>query len=195
MRSISVSPAKALCNIELICSRKVILDVGAGAGVHLSELLKANDSLFGILFDLPNVFATTEPWLKEQGVISRTDLVSGNMFTDPWPKFNSRNQRIDTIFLSQILHDWDLDTGLKLVLKAYEHLSKGGLILIHEKLLNSNRTGPVATAMVSLDMLYWTKGQQYSREKLREILEKAEFKDFFSIPTTGYWSITGAYKL
>ena len=194
MRSISISPAKALANMELFKTRKVILDVGAGAGVHICQLLKSNKSLFGILYDLSNVFRITGPYLEQEGVHEQCDLVIGDMFVNDWPEFNSNNLRVDTIFLSQILHDWDLTKGLELVYKAFETLPIGGLLLIHEKLLNSNRTGPIATAMVSLDMLFWTKGQQYTKEKLFEILQKVGFKEFFSIPTTGYWSITGAYK-
>ena len=194
MRSISSLPAKALCELEIFKTRKVILDVGAGAGIHIAQLLKSHDSLFGILFDLANVFSTTRPWLLEQGIESRTDLISGDMFTDPWPNVNSKNIGVDTIFFSQILHDWDLSTGLELLKKAYDTLPDGGLLLVHEKLLNTNRKSPLATAMVSLDMLFWTKGQQYTREKLKSIMEKSGFQDFFSIPTIGYWSLTGSFK-
>ena len=195
MKSISASPARALAQVELLKSCKVILDIGAGPGIHLSEMLKSNDDLYGILYDLSNVLKTTESYLENEGLLSRTDLIVGDMFMDSWPLVNSKGLRVDTIFMSQILHDWDLETGYSLIVKAYNSLESGGLLLVHEKLLNSTRTGPVATAMVSLDMLFWTQGQQYSREKLQEMMEKAGFLNFFSISTTGYWSLSGAYKL
>jgi ribosomal protein RSM22 (predicted rRNA methylase) len=194
MRSISASPARALAQLELFKTRKVILDVGAGPGIHLAEMLKSNEHLYGILYDLPNVFSTTEPFLAKEGLLSRTQVATGNMFTDQWPLQTRTGEKVDTIFMSQILHDWDLDSGYSLISKAFTSLESGGLFLVHEKLLNSTRTGPLATAMVSLDMLYWTEGQQYSVEKLQEMMEKAGFLNFFSISTMGYWSLSGAYK-
>jgi ribosomal protein RSM22 (predicted rRNA methylase) len=195
MRSISASPARALAQVELLKSRKVILDIGAGPGIHLCEMLKSNGDLYGILYDLSNVISITKSYLEKEGLLSRTDLIVGDMFMDAWPFSNSKGERVDTIFMSQILHDWDLDTGYSLIAKAYNSLESGGCLLVHEKLLNSTRTGPLATAMVSVDMLFWTQGQQYSGEKLQEMMEKAGFVNFFSIPTTGYWSLSGAYKL
>ena len=54
--------------------------------------------------------------------------------------------------------------------------------------------GPLATAMVSLDMLFWTEGQQYTKEKLYEMLSRAGFTSVACTETIGYWSITTGVK-
>lgn len=57
-----------------------------------------------------------------------------------------------------------------------------------------NRDGPVANAMVSLDMLFWTEGQQYSAKELFEMLTAVGFKNPSILPTIGYWSVVWAHK-
>jgi len=111
------------------------------------------------------------------------------MFADPFPA------GFDAVLLSQILHDWPPEKDRELVKKAYAALPAGGRLLIHEKLVDDDGTGPLANALVNLDMLVWTEGQQLTEEGLRRMLADAGFDDEVERRSTaGYWSVVVARK-
>ena len=58
------------------------------------------------------------------------------MFKDPFPQHDDPNYGFNSIFLSNILHDWDQETSKKLCQKAFDALPSKGIILIHEALFN-----------------------------------------------------------
>jgi hypothetical protein len=77
--------------------------------------------------------------------------------------------------------------------KAYESLPEGGTVLVHEKLVEDDG-GPLANALVDLDMLFWTEGQQLTREEALAMLAEAGFRDAQCQKTVGYWSLISARK-
>ncbi|KAJ3163932.1 hypothetical protein HDU88_006101 [Geranomyces variabilis] len=197
MRSISIVAATALRQqADVFSNQKVILDVGAGPGVHIAEVLKEWPTICAIYFELPQVCKINRTYLEEQGVLDRIEMVGGSMFTDPYPTHHKASgAAVDTVLFSQILHDWPIHVGCTLLQKAFTTLQSGGLVVIHEKLLDKDRSGPVSTAMVSIDMLFWTEGQQFTAEQLHAMLLAAGFEQPKTVPTVEYWSITVARKL
>ena len=107
---------------------------------------------------------------------------------DPVPK------GFDAALLSQILHDWSVETGERLLARLFDGLDAGSRVLIHEKLVSADRSGPLANALVDLDMLIWTEGQQHTAQTLRQMLERVGFRDVVARPTAGYWSVVEASK-
>lgn len=188
MRSISSRPAKALVEESFWSDRRKLLDVGGGSGIFAVEALLRWPKLHATVFEIPAVCPLAAELAGEHGVADRLTTAPGNMFQDPWPK------GCDVLLLSQILHDWPPDKGATLLAKAFDALDPGGLVLIHEKLLDTARKSPVANALVTLDMLFWTEGQQYSEAQLRALLTAAGFRDVNVIRTVGYWSVTIARK-
>ncbi|RJQ80241.1 methyltransferase [Amycolatopsis panacis] len=72
----------------------------------------------------------------------------------------------DVVLLSMILHDWDEITGRALLRKCREALEPGGVILIVEWLLNAQRTGPAAAALMGMNMIVETVGgRNYSKSE------------------------------
>ena len=141
MRSISIAPASAMSQQSILKSRQVLLDIGGGSGVHLAKMLSVHSNLKGIFYEIPSVFKTATPYFESHGLLDRIDLVHGNMFKGSWPRHHSSGARVDTILLSQILHDWPLQKGDDLLKFAFETLESGGMVVIHEKLLNESRSG------------------------------------------------------
>ncbi len=98
----------------------------------------------------------------------------------------------DVVLFSQILHDWPPDVCAELVAKSFAALPAGGRIVIHEKLVGDD--APLANALVDLDMLVWTEGQQWSEQELRSLLDAAGYEDVQRRGTVGYWSAVVARK-
>ena len=111
-----------------------------------------------------------------------------DMFAEEYPADH------DVVLFSQIMHDWSPETNRLLLAKAWRALPSGGVVVVHEKLLDKDRSGPLANALVSLDMLYWTEGKQYTSEELHELLLEVGFVQPLTRATTGYWSVITAVK-
>jgi len=186
MQSVSIRPAFSLAAVFDFSSVRSLLDVGGGSGILAVAAALRNRSLRAMILELPTVAEVARETVAEYQLADRVTIVVGDMFTDQLPAGH------DAILFSQILHDWPPDTARMLLAKARDALQNGGQVLVHEKLLNDARDGPVATALASLDMLFWTRGQQYSAPELHALLEEAGLGAPRTVPTVDYWSITWA---
>jgi acetylserotonin O-methyltransferase len=83
----------------------------------------------------------------------RIDLIAGDFFQDDLPD-------ADLYSLGRILHDWPEDRIRMLLSKIYRALPPGGALLIAEKLLADDKSGPTPAHMQSLNMLVCTEGKE-----------------------------------
>ena len=137
------------------------------------------------MIDIPSVCNIAAEYVLQYGVDKRTKILTLDMFSESqqYPKGH------DAILFSQILHDWNFQQGRTLLQKAYDSLSSGGRVVIHEKLTNPlENHKPIENALVNLDMLIWTQGQQYSFADLELILRDIGYADIEHIKTHTYWS-------
>jgi len=188
MHAISARPARALAGAVDFSERHCVLEVGGGSGVYLLELLRVHPHLRAVLMDLDEVCSQAVARVKEAGLTERLTIAPGDMFVDPLPGSP------DVVLFSQILHDWSIEQGRALLASAFDALPAGGAVLVHEKLLHDDRSGPAANALVTLDMLFWTEGQQLTFVEVRKMLEEVGFRDARVQQTVGYWSVIEATK-
>ena len=89
----------------------------------------------------------------------------------------------DVAWLSQILHAEGPETCRALVRKAMSSLLPGGLLLIHEFILNNDMAGPLMPALFSLNMLCGTEaGRSYSERQITEMMAEAGARDIRRLP-------------
>ena len=62
-----------------------------------------------------------------------------------------------------------------LLKKVWERLPSGGALLIAEKLLNDNKSGPIPALMQSLNMLVCTEGKERTLAEYTALLREAGF--------------------
>ena len=60
--------------------------------------------------------------------------------------------------------------------------------------MDDDGSGPLANALVNLDMALWTEGQQFTEAELRGMLKIAGFGKIERRATAGYWSVVTARK-
>ena len=188
MHAISERPAAGVAEVADVAGVRRLLDVGGGSGALSIALARRHSELRCTIFDLAVVCPLALEYATGAGVAAQLDLYAGDMFRDAWPEEH------DAVLLSQILHDWSFDTGRALVQHAFDVLPPGGRILVHEKLVDDDERGPLANALVHLDMLVWTEGQQYTQAELRRLLEGVGFVAVTHKPTAGYWSLVEARR-
>jgi len=142
-----------------------LADLGGATG-HLA--LAAADrypQMNVVLFDLPEVIEFAMELVGE-----RVDLMPGDFFTDRLPG-------ADLFALGRILHDWSEDKIRKLLARVYAALPEDGCLLIAEKLLREDRSGPIAAHMQSLNMLVCTEGRERTLSEYSTLLRDAGFKE------------------
>ena len=92
----------------------------------------------------------------------------------------------DVAWLSQILHGEGPEDCEEIIRKTVSVLEAGGLILIHDFVLNENLDGPLFPALFSLNMLINTpEGQSYSGGQISSMLAGAGVKEIHRIPFQG----------
>jgi acetylserotonin N-methyltransferase len=164
-----------------------LLDVGGGSGGFSIAYIKHNENVNATIFDLPHVCELAKGYAENYEVLKQIKFYPGNFFKDKWP-----DEPYDGILFSQIFHDWKPDYCLSLAKQAYNNLIPGGKIFIHEMLLNDDKSGPLTVCYLDLVMLINHGAQQFTKNELVYILEKAGFSKINVVPTFGYYyMITG----
>jgi acetylserotonin N-methyltransferase len=165
-----------------------VLDVGGGSGCFSIALAQLREDIHCTVMELPTICELAVQYIADAGVGGQVDTVTVDMFRQDWPK------GYDAHFLSNVFHDWSIDTCLDLARKSHAALPEGGRILLHEMLLDDGATGPAPAVAFSLLMAMGTKGQQFSLPQLRAILETAGFRAISCQSSYGYYSLVTARK-
>ncbi len=144
---------------------RCMVDLGGATG-HLA--LAAKDrypNMRVALFDLPEVIEVAREHTGD-----RAELIAGDFFNDPLPP-------ADLYALGRILHDWSEEKIRRLLDRVCAALPEGGGLLIAEKLMNEDRTGPLAANMQSLNMLVCTEGRERTLSEYATLVREAGFSE------------------
>jgi SAM-dependent methyltransferase len=148
--------------------RSHLLDLGGGPGTYAVHFCQANPDLKATVFDLP----TTRPFAEK--IFARFNMAERIAFKAGDFNDDDIGQGYDVAWLSHILHGESPQDSQRLVGKTAKALKPGGMIVIHEFILDNDMAGPLFPALFSLNMLLGTAaGQSYSETQLAEMLSKA----------------------
>ncbi|MFN7560307.1 MAG: methyltransferase, partial [Prosthecobacter sp.] len=126
-------------------------DIGTAQGDLVMQIARANPHLRGIGFDLPEVGPIFEEYIAANDLADRVSFSGGSFFTDELPK-------ADVLLFGHILHDWDLETKLMLLRKAYAALPDGGAVIVYDSIIDDERKQNAFGLLMSLNMLIETPG-------------------------------------
>ncbi len=157
--------------IDLSSSRQ-FLDLGGGPGTYAIHFCLSNPQLKATVYDLPTTRPFAEKTIKQFNLTDRIQFTDGNYLKD------TIKGRYDAIWLSHILHGEGPDDCRMIIQKAFGALEPGGIIIIHDFILNNSMDGPLFPALFSLNMLLGTEsGQSYSEGQIVDMLTAAGVKD------------------
>ncbi len=148
---------------------KHLVDLGGGTGHLAIAACEQYPGLTATLYDLPEALPLAREIVGASPVADRIHFEGGDFFQDPLPE-------ADLFSLGRILHDWTETKILRLLSRVFERLPKGGGILIAEKLLDDDKSGPSWAQMQSLNMLVCTEGKERTLGEYAELLHKAGFR-------------------
>ncbi|MCC6536081.1 MAG: homocysteine methyltransferase [Bryobacterales bacterium] len=143
-----------------------MVDLGGATGHLPAAALERYPQMTAAVLDLAPVIA----FAREFTAGTRVELIEGDFFTDDLPP-------ADLYTLGRILHDWSEDKIRRLLARIYTALPTGGALLIAEKLLRDDLSGPVSAHMQSLNMLIGTEGRERSFAQYAELLQEAGFAE------------------
>jgi len=180
MFNIAMGNAPKLTAQLKLKGKKNLLDLGGGPGTWAIHFCKNNPELKACVFDRP----TTRPFAEK--IIEQFDMASRVTFQDgDFLKDNIRG-RYDAVWLSHILHGEGPQNCRNIIRKTVAALEQGGVIMIHDFILNNTMDGPLFPALFSLNMLLGTEdGQAYSEKQLTEMLREAGVKQIERFPYQG----------
>jgi len=155
-----------------LSGRKRLLDLGGGPGTYSIFFCKQNPQLEATVFDLPSTKPFARKTIERFGLGDRIRFEAGDYTDHKIPEGH------DVAWLSQVLHSEGPKVCQEVIGETVAALEKGGLIIIHDFILDDSRDSPLFPALFSLNMLVNTdRGQSYSEGEIRSMLEKAGVKD------------------
>jgi hypothetical protein len=152
------------------CSR--LLDLGGGPGTYAIHFCQKYPQLQAVVFDLPTTRPFAEKTIADFGLSDRIVFKPGNYLEDEIPN------GFDAGWLSHILHGEGPEHCYRIVRRAAGALNPGGLLMIHEFILDDSMDSPLFPALFSLNMLLGTpEGQAYSESQLKDMMSQAGVQD------------------
>lgn len=142
----SSGPATVLARrIDLQHSRH-LLDVAGGTGAFTIQLCQTHPELRATIVDFPNVVALARQYVRDAGLEDRVQFIEGNAMDVPWPE-------ADVVLMSYLLSAVAGDDIPLLLGRAATALSSGGVLLVHDFMLEDDRRGPDLAALWFLQYL------------------------------------------
>src|SRR5260370_34069291 len=145
--------------------KRLVVDVGGGRGDLISSIMRANPTLKGILFDLPQGANEAQSHLKTNVVADRCQIVRAAFF-------NSVAECGDVYVLSRILHDWPDDKAAKILANCRKAIKQDGTLLIRDTVLTDHDE---LGSQIDLTMMIMTGGEERNESESRTLLPPPAF--------------------
>jgi acetylserotonin O-methyltransferase len=147
-----------------------LVDLGGATGHLVVAACERYPQLRGVVFDLPETGSLAREIVGASAAASRIEVIAGDFFVDELPEG-------DIYSLGRILHDWTEAKGLALLKRIHDRLPAGGALLIAEKLLNEDKSGPHWAVMQNLGMLLYTEGKERTLTEYKALLTQVGFAE------------------
>jgi acetylserotonin N-methyltransferase len=170
-----ISSPHVVAAFDLGCFQRLV-DLGGATGHLAVAACERYPKLRAVVFDLPDAVPLAREVVGTTAVAPRIEIVAGDFFADPLPA-------ADLFALGRIVHDWSEAKIVKLLSRIYSHLQPGGALLIAEKLLADDRSGPRWAQMQNLNMLTCTEGKERTLGQYEQLLKAVGFSEVKGSPT------------
>lgn len=165
-----------------------LADIGGSAGLLSVLVAKQHPHMTCVTWDLPPIAEVAQETIQQFQLQDRVKTANGDFFKDDFPK-------ADVITMGNILHDWDEETKLMLIRKAYEALPDGGALVVIEGIIDNDRNKNALGLMMSINMLIETGvGFDYTFADFETWAKAVGFKSTSLLPLAGPTSAAIAYK-
>ncbi len=182
MSSMSEIENKVLVHNYDFPENVTVVDVAGGMGGLLLQVLQANPTLHGILFDQPHVLERHR--LQELGDVTRWEIKPGSFF-ESCPA-------ADIYLLKYIMHDWSDEKATLILSNCRKAMLPGGRVLIMDPVIAKGNARHFGKEMDILLMASFDGGRERTEEELKQLIAGAGLKLNRIIETGSYVSIVEA---
>ena len=173
MFNLAMGIAPAIAEQIDLSGRHRLLDLGGGPGTFAIHFCLANPELDAVIYDRPTTESFAMETVAKFGLTDRVDFIGGDIITDSFPKGS-----YDAAWLSHLLHSNGPEDCQKIIDKTVAAIEPGGVIMIHEFILDNSKDGPEFPTLFSLNMLVNNpEGRSYSEEELIAMLKNSGVKN------------------
>jgi SAM-dependent methyltransferase len=157
-----------------------VLDVGGGSGGYAIALARAVPALRAEVLDLPDVLPLTTRYVAAAGLADRVTTKAGDLNTD------DLGTGYDLVLISAICHMNSAAQNADLIRRAARALVPGGRVVVHDHVLEPDRTAPKAGALFAVNMLVNTPtGGNYTEEEYFGWMREAGLGDIAHLRLPG----------
>ena len=160
----------SLKNIPSLKDFKTMIDFGGGLGILSKKVKEYYPDMICISMDLPLVNEFAKNYLKQEGYENKIQLISGDFFTDEWPK-------TDIVFIGNVLQDWEYEKKIYLLQQAYERLNEGGMFICIEEFIDDKREKYTQGLDLSINMIVFATGYNMTPSEFSALLYQIGFKN------------------
>jgi len=143
----SLGPARLLAKRLDLRGRGRLLDVGGGSGAYSLAFCAANRELKATILDFPQTVDTAKRYAREAGLADRIAHIAGNAVTTDWPAGH------DVIFMSYLWGAVGVDDIAVLAKRVVGAVAPGGLVLVHDFMVDDAHEGPPFAAWYLLSSI------------------------------------------
>lgn len=144
----SLGPARLMARRVSLGDRKRLLDVGGGSGAYTFAFCAANPQLDATILDFPQTFETARRYAQEAGLTQRVAHLPGNAITTEWPAGH------DVVLMSYVWSAVGSADIAVLARRAFEALPSGGLVLVHDFMVDDADAHPPFAAWYLLGSVF-----------------------------------------
>jgi ubiquinone/menaquinone biosynthesis C-methylase UbiE len=168
----SLGPARGLAKLADLSKARRLLDVGGGTGAYAITLCEAWPELTATVVDFPNVAALGRRYVDEAKLSNRIRYIEGNALETPWPEGQ------DAVLMSYLFSGVPGEAHDRLIADAWRVLEPGGTVMIHDFIVEAERTGPKLAALWQLQHTAFTpEARSLDDAWLAGALRAAGFED------------------
>jgi 2-hydroxy-4-(methylsulfanyl)butanoate S-methyltransferase len=136
----SLGPAIRLAKTIDLHGSRTLLDVAGGSGAFSITLCRHYPELTATIIDFPHVIEVARRFIADAGLSERIELAGGNALDTDWPDDQ------DVVLMSYLLSAVKEDDIPTLLASAYRSLRPGGLLIVHDFMLDDDEQGPALAA-------------------------------------------------
>ena len=132
----SLELARKLVDQLPLAQARTLLDVGAGSGAFAIAFCERHPALRATLLDFPQTLDVARSYRDAAGLTDRIALIPGNATSTDWPGGQ------DVVLMSYLLSALTADEADAALAAAHHSLRPGGLLVVHDFMLDDDEPGP-----------------------------------------------------
>lgn len=165
----SIGPAYLLSKRIDLSNAHSLLDIAGGSGAFSIMLCERFPQLKATVVDFPKVIENTSRFIEEAQFTDRIDTLSGNALATQWP-FNQ-----SVVLMSYLLSIVSKVDISNLLTKAYKSLEPGGLLMIHDFVVENDHNGPLTASLFLVGSIITPGTMLLTPNVLSKLLQDAGF--------------------